>query len=275
MGQLNDDCVIASLVGDKSDVNMEIIQVSGYSITLTTKYGQTFALGDIPKGCTILGVKQLVSKEYGVDPKHQILRHSESHEIYTDNFSVSSLLNRSFNLAIAYDIERAIKSKDDLFENPDDKDFIPLLGIAIGTHYNFKIKDYLCRPKIELSETSSRIKLRISESNKVGDGNEWLSIDVAQIESLSVAQNKSLFYLGELDIDCKDNDGKEYESEHQIIFIKTKEKLCPSTYPWLTDHYDPNNTVDIGKSFISIIANKTEMDRMIAFISDDTNSCCL
>eukprot|EP01084_Bolivina_argentea_P310176 536681_1 len=52
---------------------MSALSVSGYSISLQTKYNQIFPIGNIPKQCNIKTLKQKIFKEYGINTNNQII----------------------------------------------------------------------------------------------------------------------------------------------------------------------------------------------------------
>eukprot|EP01083_Nonionella_stella_P190234 704606_1 len=248
--QLDDNKRINEYLEDKHknhtnnySIRMTVISVSGFDITLSTPYGQTFSIGNIDKHCTIQAVKQKLSIQYGIPIHNQIICTQQTNTPLLDHYLLSSSAIQSFHLALPIDPQRALRDGGNVFIKPIEFVTIPVIGVGFGTKY---VLSY-CRseseqPLIKLHHKSKQIRFTNLQM-KVED----VCIAMDQIESVFICNESSLYDSGYL----------------HVIFIKTKQKL---EYDWLSSFYDPNDRSTDGRDHISIVADAQTLDQLKSFI---------
>eukprot|EP01083_Nonionella_stella_P299858 1020771_1 len=252
--QLDDNKRINEYLEDKHknhtnnySIRMTVISVSGFDITLSTPYGQTFSIGNIGKECTIIGVKRKLFTQYGIPIRNQIIcmRQEGTNTPLLDNYVVSSSRVSSvqyFRLVLVMDTNRALCS-DNIFVKSIEFVTIPVIGVGFGTKYVFSFcTTDASQPLIKLHHKSKQIRF----TNLLHTSRD-VCIAMDQIESVFICNESSLYDSGYL----------------HVIFIKTKQKL---EYDWLSSFYDPNDRSTDGRDHISIVADAQTLDQLKSFI---------
>ena len=213
--QLDNDTALEQLVGDEGNINLEILIVSGFAVTLTTRYGQTLSVGDIAKDCTMRGLKDKMAAEYGIPSKHLIMCSQQSKKALSDDMLVSSSPKQAFDLVIVEDVERALRDSTDLIilmAKPVQYKKIPLVGIGGG--------ETLMLESTSIKTNPLSRRLRITDYR----GSIWINAD--QIESFLIPQDTSLYDQDDDTSDSDDDDVKVADADKlQIVFLKTKAKF--------------------------------------------------
>eukprot|EP01083_Nonionella_stella_P056050 147796_1 len=259
--QLDDNKRINEYLEDKHknhtnnySIRMTVISVSGFDITLSTPYGQTFSIGNIDKHCTIQAVKQKLSIQYGIPIHNQIICTQQTNTPLLDHYLLSSSAIQSFHLALPIDPQRALRDGGNVFIKPIEFVTIPVIGVGFGTKY---VLSY-CRseseqPLIKLHHKSKQIRF----TNLLHTSRD-VCIAMDQIESVFVCNERSLYDTGYL----------------QVIFLKTKQKLME--YEWLSSFYDPNDTnTTHGRDNICIVADAKTLNQLKSFLFNRDYPCHL
>ncbi len=79
--QLNDTATLSECgIAAGERVQMSVITIKGIDITLITRYGQTFKIGNVTKDSNISRLKEEILESYGIPIKNQIICNGKNEE---------------------------------------------------------------------------------------------------------------------------------------------------------------------------------------------------
>eukprot|EP01084_Bolivina_argentea_P251773 422418_1 len=202
--QLDNNKKIYEYTNNKSQVNMTVIKVSGFDITLTTRYNQTFSIGNIEQTCTFIQLKQKICNEYGIDINKQIICDKTSKQPFDDTSLVSLSPIQSFYLIITNNTQQMLQyiynnNLINMLHKPIEFTEIKLIGIAIGNKYAFWNCGQLYdddRPIIKLHIKSKYMRIIFKDYNDKRN----VCIDMNDIYGVYICDNDSLYDMNELNI---------------------------------------------------------------------------
>eukprot|EP01084_Bolivina_argentea_P251774 422421_1 len=202
--QLDNNSKICEFITDESTVNMTLINVSGFDITLTTRYDQTFSIGNIEQTCTFYQLKQKICNEYGIDINKQIICDKTSKQPFDDTSLVSLSPIQSFYLIITNNTQQMLQyiynnNLINMLHKPIEFTEIKLIGIAIGNKYAFWNCGQLYdddRPIIKLHIKSKYMRIIFKDYNDKRN----VCIDMNDIYGVYICDNDSLYDMNELNI---------------------------------------------------------------------------
>lgn len=153
---------------------------------------------------------------------------------------------------------------------------IPAIGIAIGTHRDFwDCSAFSDRPKVAINKHSNSIDLHLKSHL---DESVTVSIDTANIQSLYLPANPSLFRMEDLKginpsrIDAVDEEKDVEVTPHiQALFIQTKSRL--DSYKWLEPYYDPNDITAPGIERITLFLGRQQYDKLNSLVLNRNHFC--